>query len=52
LPINNMMATTKINDSILYNLFEDQINIVHITVNGVRKSEKLDYPATKVSQTF
>jgi hypothetical protein len=41
-----------VNDNILYNLFEDQINIVHITVNGVRKSEKLDYPATKVSQVF
>lgn len=37
---------------ILHNLFNDQINIVHITVNGVRKSEKLDYPDKKVSQAF
>jgi hypothetical protein len=38
--------------SLLHNLFDDQINIVHITVNGVRKSEKLDYPAKRVSQVF
>lgn len=38
--------------SLLHNLFEDQINIVHITVNGVRKSEKLDYPDKRVSQQF
>lgn len=30
--------------SFLYNLFDDQINIVHIIVNGQRKSEKLTYP--------
>ena len=38
--------------SLLHNLFDDQINIVHITVNGVRKSEKLDYPDHKLSQEF
>jgi len=38
--------------SLLHNLFDDQINIVHITVGGVRKSEKLDYPAKRVSQVF
>lgn len=38
--------------SLLQNLFDDQINIVHITVNGVRKSEKLDYPDKKVEQVF
>ncbi|WP_428329831.1 DUF6702 family protein [Mucilaginibacter sp.] len=38
--------------SLLHNLFDDQINIVHITVNGVRKSEKLDYPDKRVSQVF
>ena len=30
--------------SLLHNLFDDQINIVHITVNGVRKSEKAGLP--------
>ncbi|WP_144911387.1 DUF6702 family protein [Mucilaginibacter frigoritolerans] len=38
--------------SLLHNLFDDQINIVHITVNGVRKSEKLDYPDKKIEQVF
>ena len=41
-----------VDDSLLHNLFDDQINIVHITVNGIRKSEKLDYPDRKISQTF
>jgi hypothetical protein len=40
------------NVSLLHNLFDDQINIVHIIVGGVRKSEKLDYPDKKVVQTF
>ena len=38
--------------SLLHNLFDDQINIVHVIVNGVRKSEKLDYPDKKVEQVF
>ncbi len=38
--------------SLLHNLFDDQINIVHIIVNGVRKSEKLDYPNKKLEQVF
>ena len=38
--------------SLLHNLFDDQINIVHIIVNGLRKSEKLDYPDKKLSQVF
>ncbi len=38
--------------SLVQNLFDDQINIVHITENGVRKSEKLDYPEKRVEQDF
>ncbi|MDB4924003.1 MAG: hypothetical protein JWR23_59 [Mucilaginibacter sp.] len=38
--------------SLLHNQFNDQLNIVHMTVNGTRKSEKLDYPDKKVMQTF
>lgn len=38
--------------SLLQNLFDDQINIVHCIVNGVRKSEKLDYPDKRVVQVF
>ncbi|KAA0126282.1 hypothetical protein FY557_18175 [Chryseobacterium sp. SN22] len=38
--------------SFLYNLFDDQINIVHIVVNGERKSEKLTYPNRYLFQQF
>jgi hypothetical protein len=38
--------------SLLYNLFDDQINIVHIIVGGVRKSEKVNYPDKRVVQVF
>lgn len=30
--------------SALYNLFDDQLNIIHISINGKRKSNKLRYP--------
>jgi hypothetical protein len=40
------------NVSLLHNLFDDQLNIVHITVNGTRKSERLDYPNKVVVQNF
>ncbi len=38
--------------SLLYSFFEDQMNIVHIIVNGVRKSSKLSYPDRYLYQLF
>lgn len=38
--------------SFLYNLFDDQINIVHIIVEGQRKSEKLSYPNRYLYKQF
>jgi hypothetical protein len=38
--------------SLLHNIFDDQINIVHMTVNGVRKSGKINYPDKKIEQVF
>jgi hypothetical protein len=38
--------------SLLYNLFDDQMNIIHIIVNGERKSEKLNYPERYLYQQF
>lgn len=38
--------------SLLQNLYGDQLNIVHMTVNGTRKSTRLDAPVKKVTQTF
>ena len=38
--------------SLLYNLFDDQMNIIHIIINGQRKSEKLSYPNRYLYQQF
>lgn len=38
--------------SLLHNIFDDQINIVHITIGGVRKSGKIIYPDKKIEQVF
>ena len=38
--------------SFLYNLFDDQMNIIHIIINGERKSEKLTYPDRYLYQQF
>jgi len=38
--------------TLLHDLFDDQSNIVHITVNGSRKSTKVDYPDRLVTQVF
>ncbi|MCT2407513.1 hypothetical protein NZD88_08180 [Chryseobacterium antibioticum] len=38
--------------SFLYNLFDDQINIVHMIVNGQRQSEKLTYPNRYLYRQF
>ena len=39
-------------NTLLYDLFDDQISLLHITVGGKRKSYKLDYPAKQASFTF
>lgn len=36
----------------IYNLYNDQMNIVHIIVNGKRKSERLNYPKSYLAQEF
>lgn len=51
----NNIATVKkieINNSILYDIFEDQISIMHVKVGGVRKSTKLDYPDRMATFNF
>lgn len=39
-------------NSILYDQFDDQSNIMHITNNGYKKSSKLDYPDRKLNTDF
>lgn len=42
----------EIENSLLYNAFDKQINIVHVIVNGERKSSKVGYPDKKLSFDF
>lgn len=42
----------EVNNSLLHDLTPDQINIIHVTVNGKRLSTKLDYPAKSASFNF
>ncbi|MET0465059.1 MAG: DUF6702 family protein, partial [Chitinophagaceae bacterium] len=46
------VKTIGITNTLMYDLFEDQISLMHITVGGKRKSGKLDYPAKETSFTF
>lgn len=41
-----------ISTSIMYDMFEDQMNIFHVTVGGKRKSTKLNYPDKEVVISF
>ena len=38
-----------ITNNLMYDFFQDQINIMHVTVGGNRKSTKLEYPASQAS---
>lgn len=48
-PALKMLA---VSNSILQDYKQEQINIMHVVVNGNRKSTKLDYPASQASFSF
>lgn len=52
--VNNIAAVHKleINNTLLYDAFEQQINLMHVIVNGERKSTKLAYPDQKAEFVF
>lgn len=54
LEIENINALQKLGltNSILYDLFDDQMNILHVQKQGVRKSTKTNYPETLASVGF
>ena len=54
LQVDNIASIKKldVNNTLLFEMFTDQINLMHITVNGKRKSAKLDYPEKGISFTF
>jgi len=46
------LKTMQVSCTVLYDLFDDQTNIFHVTANGNRKSSKLTYPDKKFTATF
>lgn len=51
LQADNIATVKKVEavNSIMHNIFDDQINIMHVVVGGKRKSSKLDYPVTQAT---
>jgi hypothetical protein len=54
LEIGNSLSfkTFSIDNGILYDLFEDQMNILHVEKNGNRKSTKASFPEKKMVVSF
>lgn len=52
--VENISSLKKLDvfDSLLQDFTSDQINIIHVTVNGKRQSTKLDYPEKNASFSF
>jgi hypothetical protein len=52
--VDNIPSVSKIdiNNTLLYDKFDDEVNIMHVKVNGERKSNKLTYPDKEVSFAF
>jgi hypothetical protein len=46
------VKTLGFHNNLLYDFTDKQINIMHVMVNGVRKSYKLDYPQTGAEFKF
>lgn len=51
---DNISAVKKVDITVklMHDLFNDQLNIIHVIVAGERKSTKLDYPSTDASFSF
>jgi hypothetical protein len=54
LEVSNVSAVSnlRIKNTLMYDLFEDQINIMHVIVGGNRKSTKLNYPDNETVISF
>ena len=52
--VENIPALRKleISTNLMHDLFDDQMNIIHIIVNGNRKSNKLDFPNKETVFSF
>jgi hypothetical protein len=54
LEVNNISSVKKVSvtNNLMHDMFEDQIEIIHVIVNGNRKSTKLEYPAKVAEFNF
>lgn len=52
--VDNIVAVRKIDitNSLMHDMFTDQVNLMHVKVGDTRKSTKLDYPATVTKFEF
>lgn len=52
--VQNVPSLSKVDISthIMYDMFDDQMNIFHVIVNGNRKSTKLNYPDRETAISF
>ena len=46
------VSKAEISTNIMYDFFDDQVNILHFVVNGNRKSTKLNYPDKETTFSF
>lgn len=54
LEVENIASIKKVNltNSLLYDLFDDQMNILHVEIKGTRKSARSNYPQTRLETIF
>lgn len=50
--VGDVIKNIMINNTILYQSHKRQSNILHVTINGMRKSTKLDYPKSKANFSY
>ena len=48
----NSVKKIAITNNLMYDMYDDQVEIIHVIVNGNRKSTKLDYPAKQAVFIF
>jgi len=54
LQVDNISSVKKVTivNTIMHDMFDDQVEIIHMIVNGNRKSTKLDYPEKNAEFSF
>lgn len=46
------LQSLSLTNTLLYDLFDDQMNILHVENKGLRKSARINYPATRLAVNF